>query len=119
MDRNEPASIEAAETIQINVRGVPIAKSGDFRRIVSDFTGEQWLLASESSTDYKLNMRRDSTVKLRHDTLAQSMSTTEKKVNGLGVAEASVQQRGGSSGESEILIQLPGVDDPARVKGIL
>jgi protein-export membrane protein SecD/preprotein translocase SecF subunit len=37
----------------------------------------------------------------------------------LGVAEASVQRRGGSEGEAEILVQLPGVDDPARVKGIL
>ena len=119
MDRNEPASIETAGTIQINVRGVPIAKSGDFRRVVNDLTGQQWILASENSTDYKLTMRGDAALKLRQDTLTQSMSTIEKKVNALGVAEASVQQRGGSSDEAEILIQLPGVDDPARVKGIL
>ncbi|MBZ5636633.1 MAG: protein translocase subunit SecD [Acidobacteriia bacterium] len=119
IDRNEPASIETAGTIQINVRGVPIAKASDFRRIVNDLAGQQWVLASENSTDYKLTMRGDAALKLRQDTLTQSMSTIEKKVNGLGVAEASVQQRGGSSGESEILIQLPGVDDPARVKGIL
>ncbi|MBZ5607266.1 MAG: protein translocase subunit SecD [Acidobacteriia bacterium] len=119
MDRNEPASIETAGTIQINVRGVPIAKAGDFRRIVSDLTGQQWTLASQSSTDYRLTMRGDAVPKLRQDTLTQSMQTIEKKVNGLGVAEASVQQRGGSSGEAEILVQLPGVDDPARVKGIL
>ena len=119
IDRNEPASIETAETIQINIRGVPIAKSSDLRRIAGDLTGQQWVLASESSTDYKLTMRREAALKLRQDTLTQSMNTIEKKVNGLGVAEASVQQRGGSSGEAEILIQLPGVDDPARVKGIL
>ncbi len=118
-DRNEPASIETADTIQINIRGVPIAKSSEFRRTVGDLTGQQWVLASENSTDYKLTMRGDAALKLRQDTLAQSMNTIEKKVNALGVAEASVQQRGGSSGETEILIQLPGVDDPARVKGIL
>ena len=69
------------------------------------------------TTDYKLNIRSEAAIKLRQDTLTQSISTLEKKVNGLGVAEASVQQRGGSGGETEILIQLPGVDDPARVKG--
>ncbi len=37
----------------------------------------------------------------------------------LGLAESSVQQRGGSTTEAEILVQLPGVDDPARVKQIL
>ena len=119
MDRNEPASIETAATIQINVRGVPLAKSSEFRRALGSLTGQQWALASENSTDYKLTMRGEAALKLRQDTLTQSMNTIEKKVNALGVAEASVQQRGGSSGEAEILIQLPGVDDPARVKGIL
>ena len=37
----------------------------------------------------------------------------------MGVSETSVQQRGGSADDAEILVQLPGVDDPARVKQIL
>ena len=69
--------------------------------------------------DYRLNLRKEAAVKLRQDTLTQSMRTMERKVNGLGVAEAAVQQRGGSGGETEIMVQLPGVDDPARVKAIL
>jgi preprotein translocase subunit SecD len=119
IDRNEPASIETADTIQITIRGVPANKTADFRRAVNDAAGQQWLLSAETSTDYRLSIRPEAAVKLRQDTLAQSMSTIEKKVNGLGVAEASVQRRGGSSGETEILVQLPGVDDPARVKSIL
>src|ERR1700675_1825574 len=47
------------------------------------------------------------------------MNTIEKKINALGLAESSVQQRGGSTTESELLVQLPGVDDPARVKQTL
>jgi preprotein translocase subunit SecD len=119
IDRNEPASIEAAETIQINIKGVPTAKSSEFRRLANDVLGQQWLLSSVSETDYKMNIRNDAALKLHQDTLTQTMSTMEKKVNGLGVAEATVQQRGGSGGQAEILVQLPGVDDPARVKGIL
>jgi len=119
IDRNEPNSIETANTIQITVKGVPAAKSADFRRIINDAVGQQWLLSAENSTDYRLSIRPEAAVKLRQDTVTQSMNTIEKKVNGLGVAEASVQARGGSSGEGEILVQLPGVDDPARVKGIL
>jgi preprotein translocase subunit SecD len=119
IDRNEPASIEAADTIQINIKGVPLNKTNDLRRVVTDAVGQAWVLASDSQTDYKLNMRREAAVRLRQDTLSQSISTMEKKVNGLGVAEATVQHRGGQGGEAEILVQLPGVDDPARVRGIL
>ncbi len=64
-------------------------------------------------------MKTSEALKLRQDTLTQSMNTIEKKINALGLAESSVQQRGGSTTESELLVQLPGVDDPARVKQIL
>ena len=119
IDRNDPASVETAETIQLNIRGVPAAKAADFRRVANDALGAQWILSGVGSTDYRLNIRKEAAIKLRLDTMTQSMSTIEKKVNALGVAEATVQGRGGTGGETEILVQLPGVDDPARVKGIL
>ncbi len=39
----------------------------------------------------------------------------EKRINGLGVAEASVQE----AGESQLLVQLPGVNDPAEAERVL
>src|SRR5262249_27489982 len=47
------------------------------------------------------------------------IATIDKKINGLGLSESTVQQRGGSASDAEILVQLPGVDDPARVKQLL
>jgi preprotein translocase subunit SecD len=64
-------------------------------------------------------MKPSEALRVRTDTLSQSINTIEKKINALGLAESSVQQRGGSTTESELLVQLPGVDDPARVKQIL
>lgn len=119
MDRNDPSSIETAGTVQVNVKGVPTGKMADFRRVVNDMVGQEWILAPENATDYKINIRREAAIKLRDDTMLQTMATLEKKVNGLGVAEASVQARGGTEGEAEVVVQLPGVDDPARVKSIL
>ena len=78
-----------------------------------------WNLTPVNQTDYRLTMKTSEAIKLRQDTLTQSMNTIEKKINALGLAESSVQQRGGSTTESELLVQLPGVDDPARVKQIL
>lgn len=119
MDRNEPASINTADSIEIHVKGVPVDKTADFRRLVGEAVGQEWFLTPLNSTDYKLNIRKEAAIRLHQDTVTQTISTLGKKVDGLGVAEASVQQRGGSSGEAEVLIQLPGVDDPARVKQIL
>ena len=40
MLRNDPPTIKAADTIQIDVKGVPSTKAGDFRTIVNDnFSG--------------------------------------------------------------------------------
>ena len=119
MSRNEPPTIQSADTIQIDMKGVPATSAGDFRALVNDNFSGIWNLTPVNQTDYRLNMKTSEAIKLRQDTLTQSMNTIEKKINALGLAESSVQQRGGSTTESEMLVQLPGVDDPARVKQIL
>ena len=93
--------------------------AGDFRALVNDNFGGVWNLTSVNSTDYRLTMKTSEALKLRQDTLTQSMNTIEKKINALGLAETSVQQRGGTNSETELLVQLPGVEDPAHVKQVL
>jgi preprotein translocase subunit SecD len=116
--RNDPNSIEDADKIEIDVKGVPSDKSSRFRGIVNDqFTA--WVPTALNSTDYKLTMKPSDALKLKQDTLSQTMATIERKINALGLAESSVQPTGRSDAEAELLIQLPGVDDPAHVKQLL
>ncbi len=115
LDRNELASLNDAGKIQINVNGVPPANTSVFRSLVTDQFPD-WILTPVNPTDYRLNMKPSEAIKLKQDTLVQTMHTIERKINALGLAESSVQQRGRGDAEAELLVQLPGVDDPARVK---
>jgi preprotein translocase subunit SecD len=115
--RNDPASIAEATSIAITISGVPPVQAADLRQLIIDSYGV-WNLSS-SGQDFRLTMKPTDALALVRDTRTQTMNTIEKKINGLGLAESTVQQRGGTSNESELLVQLPGVEDPARIKSVL
>jgi len=119
VDRTDPQSIETADSIQINVMGIPAVKAAKFRQIFQDNFDGVWNLTPVGQTDYHLTMKPSEALKLKDETLTSSINTISKKVNGLGLTETSVQKRGGNSADAEIMVQLPGVDDPAHVKQIL
>jgi preprotein translocase subunit SecD len=114
----EPKSLDDAEQVAIAVKGVPSDKIAAFRSAMGELL-PAWTLAGVSATDYRLTMKTTEALELKRQTLAGAMQTIESRINGLGLAEASVQQRGGADSEAELLISLPGLDDPARVKAIL
>ncbi|MBL8232102.1 MAG: protein translocase subunit SecD [Bryobacterales bacterium] len=118
MERNDPATLADADKIEILIKGVPLDKTSAVRSTVND-KFDAWILGSVNSTDYRLTMKPTKALELRRDTLARSMATIEGRINGLGLAESTVQPRGRTDAESELLIQMPGVDDPARIKQIL
>jgi len=119
MNRNDPQTLADANAIEVDITGVPATEAGQFRQLVNENFTTSWNLSPVNSTDYKMTMQTSYALKLRQDTRTQSISTIDKKVNGLGLSETSVQQRGGANSDAEILVQLPGVDDPARVKQML
>ncbi len=119
IDRNDPQSIEQAPSIQINVKGVPAVKAAAFRQMVQDNFDADWILTPVGLTDYHMTMKPSEALQLKEDTLTSTINIMSKKVNSLGLSETSVQKRGRSNADAELMIQLPGLDDPARVKQIL
>src|SRR6202790_64660 len=118
MDRNDPMRIEDADSIQINIKGVPAQKSSAFRGLVSDHY-PQWILTPAGSSDYRMNLRPSELLALKSATVERAIQTISNRINNLGLTEPVVQQHGRADAEFEILVQLPGVDDPARVKEII
>ena len=117
-DRNDPNRLEDADKIEITVKGVPLAKAGAFRSLINDQFSD-WSLTAVNSTDYRLNIKQSEALRLKADTLTQTIHTIERKINGLGLAETTVVPTGRSSSEAELLVEMPGVDDPAHVKQLL
>ena len=118
IDRNDPETIEEADGIQIEVKGIPSQSSTAFRNLINDqFPG--WVPTPMNSTDYRLNLRPTELLAMKRDTVERAIQTITTRIDNLGLTEPVVQQHGRADAEFEILVQLPGVDDPARVKEII
>src|SRR5262249_4590071 len=109
IDRNDPLRIEDADTIQINIKGVPAQKTSAFRSLVSE-RFPTWVLTPVNSTDYRMNLRPSELLTLKRETVERSIQTISNRINNLGLTEPVVQQHGRADAEFEILVQLPGVD---------
>src|SRR5271157_3928135 len=54
---------------------------------------------------------------LKNKAVTQAIETIRNRIDSLGVSEPTIQEH--SLGQYQILVQLPGVDDPGRVKDIM
>lgn len=114
---DDAKSLQDANNAAVVAKGVPPTQAGTFRGIVTDQFA-QWLLTAQNATDYRLTMRPTEALRLWQQVLGQTKNTIDRKINALGLTEATVQQRR-EDADSELLVQMPGVDDPAHVKQII
>jgi preprotein translocase subunit SecD len=101
----------------IVVRGVPPERTSDFMSIISERLPE-YDAASGAENSWTVAMKAQSLADLKDHTVAQAIETIRKRIDQLGVSEPEIAPHGGP-GKYQILVQLPDVDDPARVKAIV
>lgn len=118
IDRNDPQVVQDADSIQITIKGVPATQSSAFRSLINERYSD-WVLTAVNSTDYAMRMKPSEIVALKRDTVEREIQTIGNRIDQLGLAEKSVQQYGRAGDEYQVLVQLPGVDDPARVKELI
>jgi len=100
----------------IQIKGVPPEQASDLRRIVSDKAPE-YDLASGAENSWMLTMKPSVANDTKKKAVQQAIETIRNRIDQLGVSEPVIQEHG--LGDYQILVQLPGVDDPARVKEIM
>jgi preprotein translocase subunit SecD len=101
---------------QIVIKGVPPEQTTDFKNIVNDRLPE-YEATSGAENSWTVSMKPQSLAELKNRAVTQAIETIRNRIDQLGVSEPVIQEHG--LGQYQILVQLPGVDDPARVKEIM
>ena len=100
----------------IAVKGIPPDQTSDFKSIISDRLPE-YDATSGAENSWTVSMKPTNLADLKNRAVAQAIETIRNRIDQLGVSEPVIQEHG--LGQYQILVQLPGVDDPARVKDIM
>ncbi|HWF06198.1 MAG TPA: protein translocase subunit SecD [Candidatus Angelobacter sp.] len=101
---------------KIAIKGVSLDASSTVRGIISDHLTD-YDVASGADNSITMTMKPQILTDLKDRTLELSIEAIRNRVDSLGVSEPVIQKNG--LGDNQILVQLPGVDDPGRVKIIL
>ena len=110
----KPDTVNAAEKIVL--KGVPLDATSTLRSSVSDKLTE-YNLTSGAENTWTLTMKPTVLSDLKKHAVTQAIETIRNRIDQLGVSEPVIQEHG--LGQYQILVQLPGVDDPERVKAII
>jgi preprotein translocase subunit SecD len=113
-DVNKPDPANAPD--KIVVKGVPPEGTSDFRSLATDRLPE-YDANSGAENSWVLTMKPQNLSDLKNRAVSQAIETIRNRIDKLGVSEPVIQEHG--LGQYQILVQLPGVDDPARVKEIM
>lgn len=101
----------------IVIAGAPADRSGDIRSVLSQRYGNQYDITSGPNNTFTLTMKPSAVADLKKRTLEQAIEVIRTRVDTLGVSEPVIQEY--NLGSNQILVELPGVDDPARVKDVI
>ena len=105
------------QSATINVMGISADKQNDARTLLSNRYGNDYEIKSSGINGLTLTMKPSAIAALKTRTLDQAIDVIRTRVDTLGVSEPVIQEY--NVGSSQILVELPGVDDPSRVKDVI
>jgi preprotein translocase subunit SecD len=86
-------------------------------RRVNDFNPNDWSSSASGST-ITWEMTDRAKTDLGHRATEDALKIIDTRINALGVTEPTLQTHG-SANSHQILLQMPGIDDPERIKALL
>ncbi len=101
----------------ITLTGVPATSTSAVRSLVGTQAYAGYDLTSQGDGSMKLTLRPSAVQDLESHVVEQSIETIRERIDKLGVSEPVIQKYG--LGDNQILVELPGVDDPGRVEEVI
>ena len=98
------------------IKGLAPGARTDLLNIVQDHLPEYDVNGGAENT-WNMAMKPSMLTDLKSKAVTQAIETIRNRIDQLGVSEPTIQEHG--LGDYQILVQLPGVDDPGRVKDIM
>src|SRR5208282_3378111 len=103
---------------RIVVKGIPQERATDLQAIVTgQYSDWDLVRVPGDESAREMVLRASSATTIRNQALMQAMETIRRRIDALGVTEPTIAEYG--QGDFELVVQLPGVDDPSRVKDIM
>ena len=109
-------TVSRGEGRSLVVGGVPQTSEAELNRIGVDFLGEQAWSWRWQGDGFVFEMTPAFAEETRRMAVRQALQTIGNRVNEFGVAEPVIAQLGSTD---RIVIQLPGVDDPERIRELI
>jgi preprotein translocase subunit SecD len=100
----------------LEIRGTDGSRAAEVREVLQSVVGD-WEIVSLGGGNWRVTMPPDQRV--YHETAAidTTLDTMRNRIDALGVAEPLIQKQGIRG--DRILVQLPGVEDPERIKRVI
>jgi preprotein translocase subunit SecD len=110
-----PDPVNHPELIQIT--GAPLDKSSDIRNALETRYSAQYDINSGSDNVWSVTMKPSAVSDLEKHALEQSKETIGTRIDALGVVDPVIKDY--NLGANQLLVELPGVDDLARIHDII
>lgn len=101
-------------TVELNDAG----RFDEAQTKIKNELGPDWEFSKPNATTLSYRLNDVAADERRRQAFDQAMEIIENRVNAFGVAEPTIQKHGPDKAY-QILLQLPGVDDPERVKKLI
>jgi len=103
---------------RVAVKGVAQERATDLQTLASEqFSDWELSRMPGDATSWMLTLKTTAAANIRNQALLQAMNTIRNRVDQLGVTEPTIAEYG--QRDYELVVELPSVDDPTRVKDII
>ncbi|ACO33107.1 MULTISPECIES: protein translocase subunit SecD [Acidobacterium] len=101
----------------VTIQGAPAAHVQDINSVLQQQFSQEYTISQNGNTSWTLQMKPTVETQMKQKAVTQSIEVIRQRVDALGVTSPVVAPY--NLGSDQILVELPGVDDPARVRNVI